>query len=318
LANREKIHYSLGLNPLFDKIVVEAVGKIRGKIRNGIYPPLTFIDLTCTLHEMRLKKSPAEIVLMRKAATISAQAHRRAMSFCKPGLYEYELEAELQHEFQRHGARFAAYTPIVGSGANSCTLHYDANDKKIADGSIVLIDAGCEYQYYTSDVTRTFPSNGCFTAEQRAIYEIVLAAQMAGIQAIKPGEPWPAAQNAMVKVITQGLIDLGILKGRLSDLIEHEAYAPFYMHASGHWLGLDTHDVGRYKLNGQWRKLEPGIVLTVEPGIYIADTATHVEKRWHHIGVRIEDDILVTDEGNEVLSKDAPKEIKDIEALMSS
>jgi Xaa-Pro aminopeptidase len=265
---------------------------------------------------MRLIKSPAEIALMRKAAEISACAHIQAMALCEPGVNEYQLEAEMTYQFQMQGARFHAYTPIVSSGINTCTLHYNDNNRIIKDKSIVLIDAGCEYQNYASDVTRTFPANGRFSAEQRAIYEIVLAAQMAGIKAVRPKAEWCAVQNAILKVIVAGLLDLKLLKGKLQTLIENKAYVKFYMHGSGHWLGLDVHDVGRYKAHDKWRRLQPGMVLTVEPGIYIPAGTPGVPKRWHNIGVRIEDDVLVTATGNEVLSAAVPKTIKAIEAIM--
>jgi Xaa-Pro aminopeptidase len=316
LEGREEIYYTIGLDHDFDKLLLSGINKIRGKIRGGIYPPIIFKDITDTLHEMRLIKSPAEIKLMRKAAEISAAAHQRAMQACQPGMNEYQLEAEIIHEFQRNGARYTAYNSIVGSGGNSCILHYNDNNKMIDKNSVVLIDAGCEYQYYASDITRTFPANGRFSPEQKAVYEIVLAAQLAGIQAVRPGASWSAMQTAIVKIITQGLIDLGILKGKLDALIEKEAYFPFYMHKSGHWLGMDVHDVGRYKVNGKWRVLRPGMALTVEPGIYISSDLPNVHKRWHNIGVRIEDDVLVTAKGNEVLSCHAPKEIETIEHLM--
>ncbi len=241
----------------------------------------------------------------------------RAMQVCKPGMYEYQLEAEITYEFLRQGARNHAYTPIIGSGANTCILHYVTNDQRIKNGSLVLVDAGAEYDYYASDVTRTFPANGRFTGEQRAIYEIVLEAQLAGIKAIKPGTSWNHIDNITVKIITQGLIDVGLLKGRLDDLIEKEAYLPFYMHRSGHWLGLDTHDAGRYKINDKWRKLEPDMVRTVEPGIYISADTPNVHKRWHNIGIRIEDDILVTKKGHDVLSCGTPKTIDEIETFMT-
>jgi Xaa-Pro aminopeptidase len=316
LEGREEIYYTLGMDAAFDKTLLGAINRVRGKIRSGIYSPIAFKDITDTIHEMRLIKSPAEIQLMRKAADISAGAHIRAMQICKPGMNEYQLEAEMTYEFQRNGARFLAYNSIVGSGGNSCILHYNDNNKVIPGNSVVLIDAGCEYQYYASDITRTFPANGRFSPEQKAIYDIVLAAQLAGIKAVRPGALWPAAQTAIIKVITQGLLDLGILKGKLNTLIENEAYFPFYMHKSGHWLGIDVHDAGRYKINGKWRQLQPGMVLTVEPGIYISPDITGVDKRWHHIGIRIEDDILVTTKGNEILSHRVPKNTDEIEALM--
>lgn len=315
LEGRSQVYYTLGSDNAFDATIIQAINKIRGKIRNGIQAPIEITDITNTVHEMRLIKSSEEIALMRKAAEISVDAHIRAMQFCKPGVYEYQLEAELAYGFQHEGARAVAYPSIVGAGANSCTLHYNTNSHIIKNGDMVLIDAGCEYENYASDITRSFPANGKFTAEQRAIYEIVLAAQLAGIKAARPGAPFPAMQNAIVKVITQGLLDLGLLKGKLKDLIEKQAYFKFYMHKAGHWLGLDVHDVGRYKVDGKWRILKPGMVLTVEPGIYIsADSGVH--KRWHNIGIRIEDDVLITAKGNEVLSQGLPKTIDDIEALM--
>lgn len=318
LEDRTEIHYSLGLNKPFDKIILSAVNKIRGKIRNGLQAPIAFIDINNTLHEMRLIKSPTEIAIMRKAANIAVDAHIRAMQACKPGMNEYELEALILYEFNRQGARFPAYTSIVGSSGNTCILHYNSNNQIIQDGELVLIDAGCEYMNYAADITRTFPANGTFSKEQRAIYEIVLRAQLAGIKAVRPGVPWLNVQTVMVKIITEGLLELGLLKGKLIDLIENQGYFKFYMHKSGHWLGLDVHDAGRYKVNGEWRHFEPGMVLTVEPGIYISSDIPGVPKKWHNIGVRIEDDILVTEKGNEVLTERLPKQIKDIEALMKS
>lgn len=316
LIGRKEIYYTIGLDQKLDEVILSVVNKLRGKIRNGIQSPFVFVDIIDTIHEMRLIKSPAEIELMRKAADISSKAHLRAMKKCQPGIFEYELEAELTHEFQSHGARFPAYTSIIGGGGNSCILHYNTNNQKIENNSVVLIDAGCEYQYYASDITRTFPANGRFSAEQKAIYEIVLAAQLAGIAAVRPGTLWDDAQTAIVKIITQGLLDLGILKGQLNDLIETQAYHPFYMHKSGHWLGLDVHDAGRYKVNGAWRTLRPGMALTVEPGIYLSADTPGLAERWHHIGVRIEDDVVVTENGNDVLSY-APKTIAEIESVMA-
>lgn len=316
LEGRSEVHYTIGLDKTFDEIILHSVNSIRGKIRNGLQSPLSFIDISNTIHEMRLLKSPAEIALMRKAASISVDAHLRAMKVCKPGIKEYELEAEMLYEFNRQGARFPAYTSIIGSGSNSCILHYNANNQTVKDGELVLIDAGCEYANYASDITRTFPANGKFSPEQRAVYDIVLSAQLAGIKTIRPGASWTAAQNTMVKIITQGLIHLGLLKGKLDKLIEEQAYTQFYMHKSGHWLGLDVHDVGRYKINGKWRTLQEGMVLTIEPGIYISSDIPGVPKKWQNIGVRIEDDILVTDKGCEVLTAKLPKKAHDIEFLM--
>jgi Xaa-Pro aminopeptidase len=318
LAGRDAIHYPLGINRDFDKVLMHAVNKVRSKVRGGMQSPMAFVDITPSLHEMRLFKSPAEVALMQKAVDITEKAHVRAMQFCQPGVYEYQIEAEIMYEFQRNGARFPAYNSIVGAGRNACILHYVNNNQKVADGDVVLIDAGAEYQNYAADITRTFPANGRFTGEQRAIYELVLESQLAAIKSIKPGASWTNAQNIIVKIITQGLIDLGILKGSLDNLIEKQAYFPFYMHRSGHWLGLDVHDVGRYRIESKWRSLQPGMVFTVEPGIYISADIPGVHKRWHNIGVRIEDNVLVTEKGREVLSQKIPKTVAEIEAIMAN
>lgn len=317
LLERDVIHYPLGASRKFDKILMQSVNKLRARIRSGTRAPISFMDIAPSLHELRVFKSVDEISLLQKAIDISAQAHTRAIQLCKPGMYEYELEAEIMHEFIRQGARFPAYNSIVGAGPNTCILHYVANNQKIKNGDLVLIDAGAEYQNYAADITRTFPANGRFTGEQRAIYELVLAAQLAAIKSIKPGASWIAAQNAIVKIITQGLIDLKILKGNRDDLIKKQAYSPFYMHRSGHWLGLDVHDVGHYRIADKWRSLRPGMVMTVEPGIYISADMPGVHKRWHNIGVRIEDDVLVTNKGCDVLSHNIPKTIAELEAMMA-
>lgn len=318
LEGREYIHCSLGMNKDFDDTLFTAMNKLRGKIRGGSQSPLAFMDITPTIHEMRLFKSSSEITLLRKAIDMTMQGHLRAMRNCKPDMFEYQLEADLMYDFYRHGARYPAYTSIVGAGANTCILHYINNNQAIKDGDLVLIDAGAEYQNYAADITRTFPANGVFTTEQKAIYEIVLASQLAAIKLIKPGVLWPAMQKAIVKVITQGLLDVGILKGNLHELIEKQAYMPFYMHKSGHWLGIDVHDVGRYRINNKWRPLEEGMVFTVEPGIYISSDIPGVHKRWHNIGIRIEDDVLVTKNGCEVLSQALPKTVKEIENVMAA
>jgi Xaa-Pro aminopeptidase len=317
MIGRESIHFPLGYDKNFDNLLIRCLQQLRGKVRSGVKAPVALVDITAHLHEMRLFKSPAEIAVMQKAIDISARAHVRAMEACTPGMMEYQLEAEIVHEFHCHGARSPAYSSIVGSGPNTCILHYVTNNKKIKDGELVLIDAGAEYQNYASDITRTFPANGRFTKEQAAIYNLVLEAQNKAIQSIKPGAPFSKAQEIVVKVITKGLIDLGILKGKLDDLIKKRAYSPFYMHRSGHWLGLDVHDAGAYQENQKSRPLKPGMVLTVEPGIYISSDNPRVHKRWHNIGVRIEDDVLVTRTGCDVMSKHIPKQIKDIEAIMA-
>jgi len=316
LEGRERVYYSMGRSAEFDRQIMGWVNSIRAKAATGAAPPGEFTDLNYMLHELRLFKSAAELRLMRKAADITARAHCRAMRVCRSGLYEYQLEAELQHEFASSGARFPAYPSIVGGGQNACVMHYIDNRDKLRDGDMVLIDAGCELEYYASDVTRTFPVNGRYNTEQRALYELVLQAQLAAIAEIVPGNHWNQPHDASVKVLTEGLVELGLLKGRVAHLIKRAAYREFYMHRVGHWLGLDVHDVGDYRVDGEWRMLEPGMVMTVEPGLYIAPDNTKVAKRWRGIGIRIEDDVVVTDTGCDVISCGVPKTIDDIEALM--
>tara|TARA_B100000470_G_C19763096_1_gene379330 strand:- start:551 stop:1357 length:807 start_codon:yes stop_codon:yes gene_type:complete len=267
---------------------------------------------------MRLIKNFEELDIMKEAAKITAEAHCDAMRAVKPGMFEYQLEAEYLHTFMKRGSRSPAYNSIVGGGNNACILHYNENKDQLKEGDLVLVDAGCEYQNYASDVTRTFPVGGKFTEEQTAIYEIVLNAHSKALDEIKPGKPWICAHEASIKAITEGLLELGILKGKLDKLIEEEAYSKFYMHRIGHWLGMDVHDVGNYKVDGNWRALEEGMVLTVEPGIYILDSIKEVDPKWLGIGIRIEDDVVVTKNGNEILTSGVPREIKHIEALMLS
>lgn len=317
IEGRERVYYSLGKLPEFDSRIMRWVNRIRDHARTGAHPPGELVDLDHQLHELRLFKSPAELRMMRRAADISAAAHVRAMQVCRPGMYEYELEAELNYAWARAGARDPAYTPIVGAGANGCVLHYVDNNARMADGELVLIDAGCELGGYAADITRTFPVSGRFSAAQQAIYEIVLAAQLEAIRAVRPGNHWNEAHDATVRVIVEGLVGIGVLDGEANELIELEAYRPFYMHRAGHWLGLDVHDVGDYRVGGEWRVLEPGMVLTVEPGIYIAPDNHDVAKKWRGIGVRIEDDVAVTARGHEVLSRGVPKSVADIESLMA-
>ncbi len=316
IEGRERVYYAMGRDQEFDRQVMDWVNSIRAKVRAGAHPPGEFLDLDHILHDMRLFKSAAEIQTMARAAQISAQAHCRAMRYCRPGLYEYQLEAEILHEFHHNGARAPAYNSIVGGGANACVLHYTDNTAKLKDGELVLIDAGCELDGYAADITRTFPVNGVFSAEQRALYNVVLAAQDAAIRCIKPGSHWNEPHDASVQAITAGLVELGLLSGQVSALIEKQAYKPFYMHRIGHWLGMDVHDVGDYKIHGQWRVLEPGMVMTVEPGIYVAPDNTDVEQRWRGIGIRIEDDVVITKSGCDVLTAGVPKQPEDIEALM--
>ena len=316
IEGTQRIYYSMGHDDVFDQRVMGWVNQIRKLVRTGAAPPADFTDLAFLLHEQRLIKSAAEVRVMRKAGEISAAAHVRAMQECQPGRYEYHLEAAIQHTFAEHGARFPAYNSIVGSGENACVLHYTENASKMRAGDLVLIDAGCEYQGYAADITRTFPVSGQFSAEQRAIYDVVLEAQRAAIAKVRPGNTWNQPHDATVRVITRGLIKLGLLRGKERELIKAEAYRDFYMHRAGHWLGLDVHDVGEYRVDGRWRQLEPGMVLTIEPGIYIAADNTKVPKRWRGIGVRIEDDVVVTEQGCDVLTGDVPKRADEIEALM--
>ncbi len=317
MENKERVFYAMGSHRDLDQRMIGWLNEVRKKSRAGVQAPGEFVSLEHLLHEMRLFKSKAEIEAMKRAASISAAAHCRAMQRCKPGLHEYQLEAEIMHHFMDNGCRHAAYPSIVGGGANSCILHYTENDAPLKDGELLLIDAGAEYDSYAADITRTFPINGKFSEVQRALYEVVLAAQYAAIEQVKPGNHWNDAHDAAVKVLTKGLIKLGILNGTPAKLIKEEAYRPFYMHRTGHWLGMDVHDVGDYKLGGQWRLLEPGMVLTVEPGLYIPADTKGVAKKWWDIGIRIEDDVLVTRTGHEVLTNGVPKEVDEIEALMA-
>ena len=318
VEGRERVYYSMGRDQQFDQRVMRWVNAIRTKVRSGASPPGEFTNLDHLLHDLRLFKSAAEIRLMRRAAEISAQAHIRAMQHCQPNRYEYELEAELLHNFVREGARFPAYNAIVGSGNNACILHYTDNDRQMKSGELVLIDAGCELEHYASDITRTFPVNGKFNQQQKAVYELVLDAQSAALNKARAGNHWNDPHEASVTTIVQGLIDLGLLKGSVEEAIKTDAYKRFYMHRIGHWLGMDVHDVGDYKIDGQWRLLEPGMVMTIEPGIYIAPDDQTVAKKWRGIGIRIEDDVLITKNGNDVLSKDAPKTVQEIEDLMNN
>ncbi|MHA6560870.1 Xaa-Pro aminopeptidase [Pseudomonas alliivorans] len=318
IEGRDRVYSAMGSNPEFDRHLMEWINVIRSKAHLGAQPPNEFVALDHLLHDMRLYKSAAEIKVMRSAAQISARAHVRAMQACRAGLHEFSLEAELDYEFRKGGAKMPAYGSIVASGRNACILHYQQNDATLKDGDLVLIDAGCEIDCYASDITRTFPVSGTFSPEQKAIYELVLESQYAAFEAIGPGKHWNQAHEATVQVITAGLVELGLLQGDVSQLIEDEAYKAFYMHRAGHWLGMDVHDVGEYKVGGEWRVLEVGMALTVEPGIYVSPDNLNVAKKWRGIGVRIEDDVVVTKKGCEVLSGDVPKTVAEIEALMAA
>jgi Xaa-Pro aminopeptidase len=288
---------------------------VRAKARAGVSAPEEIIDVRRWLDEMRLFKDNEELDIMRRAAGISSAAHRRAMARARPGKFEFEIEAELLHDFVRHGARHPAYSSIVAGGANACVLHYVDNAAQLRDGDLLLIDAGCELEGYASDITRSFPVNGKFSGPQKAVYELVLQAQLAAIETVRPGARWNEPHDAALRILTQGMVDLKLLQGEVDGLIEQEAYKRFYMHRTGHWLGRDVHDVGEYKQRGEWRELRPGMVLTVEPGFYIRP-AEDVPAALHNIGIRIEDDVAVTESGHEVLSS-APKTVADIEACMA-
>lgn len=315
LEGKTRLYYPMGTCDEWDKQITQSLAKIRARVRSGAGCPNEITNINHLIDELRLIKSAAEIQTMRHIGELSAQAHIQGMLACKTAQHEYQVEAALWHHLAMHGCRQWAYTPISGIGKNACILHYIQNDALLVPGELLLVDAGGEWENYSSDITRTYPVNGKFSPEQKQVYEIVLRSQKAGIEAIKPGLPWNEMQQIIVRVLIQGLAELGILKGAIDGLIEKEAHKPFYMHNSGHWLGLDTHDVGTYKINQQWRPLQAGMVLTVEPGLYIKP-AKNVDPRWWNIGIRIEDDIVVTDTGYEVLTSAAPKEIDEIEALM--
>ena len=323
LANTPAIFYALGSK--LESRVQNWLKAVRAQVRAGVTAPSTVHDVYVLLNEMRLIKDAHEIAIMRKAGAIAAGAHVRAMQASRPGLHEYELEAELLHEFRRHGAQFPAYTSIVATGHNACVLHYRAGDAVLQDGDLVLIDAGCELDSYASDITRTFPANGRFSGPQKELYEIVLEAQKAAIALIAPGKRFTANHDAAVRVLAQGMLDTGLLNkdkvGTLDDVIANGDYRQFYMHRTGHWIGMDVHDVGDYRdaapagTERPWRTLQPGMALTVEPGIYVRPAEGVPEQYWH-IGIRIEDDALVTETGCEILTEAVPKSVADIEALM--
>jgi Xaa-Pro aminopeptidase len=315
LANQAAVFCDVGTDPHWDQQVIGWINKVRAQVRAGVSAPGEICDIRRLLDDMRLIKDGHEIGTMKRAAGISSEAHRRAMRAARPGMHEYELEAEIIHEFRRQGAQAPAYTSIVAGGANACVLHYVQNDAVLKDGEVVLIDAGCELDGYASDITRTFPVSGKFSGPQRDIYQLVLSAQAAAIAQVKPGNAWEAPHDAAVKVLAQGMVDLGLCKGSVSGVIESGDYRRFYMHRTGHWLGMDVHDAGDYKRNGAWVALEPGMMLTVEPGCYVRPGEGVPEKFWS-IGVRIEDDALVTDAGCEIITAAAPKNVDDIESLM--
>lgn len=314
MADRDVVYYRIGFEVGFDQTVIQALNQTRKKVRQGIKAPTTFKSLDEITHEMRLIKSEAELDMMRHAAKVSAQAHTQAMQQCQVGMNEYEIEAIYQHAFRKQGMR-EAYASIVAGGKNACILHYIENNQPLNDGDLLLIDAGAEHDCYASDITRTFPVNGKFSAEQQALYEIVLAANKAAIEATKAGESWNKPHEVAVDILVDGLLDLGLLTEDRETVMDESLYRRFYMHNTGHWLGLDVHDAGCYKVDGEWRSLEKGMVLTIEPGLYIpADD--DIDAKWHNIGIRIEDDVIVTEIGCEVITSDVVKEVDEIEALM--
>ncbi|QLG87494.1 Xaa-Pro aminopeptidase [Chitinibacter bivalviorum] len=315
MKNQPRIYYPLAKEMRWDRRVNRWLTDVRALVRTGISAPSAVIDVRSVVDEMRLIKDDFEVGILRQAGKNNAQAHIRAMQFAKPGQFEYQVEAEILHDYYRQGSRFPAYGSIVASGANACVLHYGENNCVLNEGDLLLIDAGCEIHGYASDITRTFPVNGQFSAEQKAVYEITLAAQYAALEQCQPGRFWNSPHDAATRVLAQGMLDLGLLKGTLDEVLETESYRQFYMHRTGHWMGLDVHDVGAYKVDGQWRELKAGMVMTVEPGFYIRPAA-NVPKAFENIGIRIEDDVLITATGHENLTADCPKTVAEIEAVM--
>lgn len=316
LQNKDKLFYRVGHSAEFDARVAKWIAQASGESRRGKSAPAQIVQLDRIVDEMRLHKDANEIELMQIASDISAEAHTRAMQTVRPGMMEYALEAELNYVFGKNGC-VPSYNSIVGGGENACILHYVENDKELKDGDLVLIDAACEYQFYASDITRTFPVNGKFSPEQKALYNIVLDAQIAAINAVQIGNSYKEPHNVAVRILVQGLLDLGIMQGKIEEIIETESFRRFYMHGTGHWLGMDVHDVGAYKTNGEWRSYEEGMVVTVEPGLYIAPDDETVDPKWRGIGIRIEDDVVVTQNGPLVLTAKVVKTVEEIEALMA-
>ena len=317
LEGRSRVYYHFGRDTDFDLKLIGWLNQVRAQVRMGAQPPHEFLELGHLLDELRLFKSKDEIRLMQRAADISVVAHEAAMRAAKPGMHEYALQAEIERVFRQHDAE-PAYGSIVGAGANACVLHYRANNAQAKDGDLVLIDAGAEYRGYASDITRTFPVSGRFAREQRALHDLVGAAQAAALAQARPGVPYEAGHAAAVETLTEGLLALGLLKGKLEKNIADGSYKRFYRHKTGHWLGLDVHDVGDYRLDGESRLLEPGMVFTIEPGLYIGADDTSVNAKWRGIGIRIEDDVLITRDGHHVLTERLARSAEEIEALMAS
>ena len=315
IERSERVYYSMSVAPEFDQKLLGWISELNANRQRG-HAPSEIVALDHLLHEMRLKKSRREISALRRSAQVAVAAHKRAMRTCRPGMREYQLEAEYIHEFRSNGA-CPSYQPIVAGGENACVLHYVDNDQPLQDGDLVLVDAGCELNMYASDITRTFPVNGRYSEPQAELYEIVLEANQLATQAAIAGNHWNDPHDAAVKAITRGLRELGIISGRLPQLLRDEAYRPWFMHRTGHWLGMDVHDVGDYRIDDEWRLLEPGMAMTIEPGIYISSSAPKQARRWRGIGIRIEDDVVVTRNEPDVLTRRLPSTIAEIETLMS-
>jgi Xaa-Pro aminopeptidase len=317
LEGRSRVYYHFGRDKDFDLTLIGWLNRVRSMARQGAQPPHEFLELGHLLHELRLFKSKDELKLMQRAADIACQAQLAAMRATRHGAHEYEVEAALQYVYRKHNS-VAAYEPIVGAGANACVLHYRANDAQMKDGDLLLVDAGAEFANYASDITRSWPVNGVYSKEQRALYEVVLAAQKAALEKARPGKHWIAGHEAAIEVLTEGLLSLGLLKGTLKQNLASGDYKRFYMHKTGHWIGLDVHDVGEYKVAGDFRELEPGMVFTIEPGLYIAPGSKGVPARYQGIGIRIEDDVLITKDSHQVLTEGVPREIDDVEAVLAT
>lgn len=315
IGNFDELHYGLGIDPEMDALVASTIARLRKTEKKGKRPPRAVVDPRVALHELRLHKRPEELAALRKAAAITSDAHVAAMQLGRPGVFEHEVEAVINYTFRKRGSTGPGYTTIVGAGENATILHYIENRCAIADGDLVLVDAGCEYDHYTADITRTWPANGRFSPPQRRVYELVLAVQKAAIERVKPGVTLDELHDLCVRQLTQGMIDLGLLTGTVDERIEDKAFRKFYMHGTSHWLGLDVHDVGAYTRDGKPRPLEPGMVITIEPGLYIAADAPDVPAELRGIGVRIEDDVVVTLDGHEVLTAACPKELEAVEAV---
>lgn len=316
MEERERVYTNVGRFPDFDVQILSWLNQIKTDSRTGRHAPYELVDLSHLLFEQRLIKRTDEIAIMRKAGKISAQGHIRAMQYCRPGQYEYQVQAEMECEFRKAGSGYNAYPSIVAGGENACILHYTENNCQLSAGDLLLIDAGAEYDFYASDISRTFPISGSFSGEQRALYDVVLAAQHAAFEQCQPGRTWNDPHTAAIKTISEGLKHLGLLTGSLDEIIESEAFTEFYMHRTGHWLGMDVHDVGDYQIDDDWRELEPGMVFTVEPGIYVS-ASSKVDPKWHNIGIRIEDNVLITKQGHENFTADVPTDPVEIEALMA-